>query len=119
MDFIQGMIMQQQMMQEQQEMMNYQMMLQNQQMMGMQVHKTTRKDVLAYLQQMSGASEIVQVNEFETMRTRHICKGSKQIILLDKGIVQVPTSNGILNVEYFLCPKCKKLILNKSSLEML
>lgn len=109
----------------QQDMMNAQMQLMNQsqqQMMAMQqnhtpgVRKTTRKDVITYLQNKSCASEIVLVNDFETQRARHICKGGKDIYVLEKGIEQVPTSFGYISVEYFLCPVCKKLILNKQTL---
>lgn len=96
--------------------MQQQGMMQGQQMPHMR--KTTKKDILEYLQMRSGASEIVQIDEFETQRTRHICQGSKRIVVLEKGTEPVPTSDGCVFAEYFLCNNCRKLIINKQSIEM-
>lgn len=78
----------------------------------------TKKDILSYLQNYSGAIEMEQVSEFDTVKTRHICKGYKEIVLLDKQIIQVPTSNGFVGVEVFFCPRCRKLLINSQSLEV-
>lgn len=129
MDFLSNMMMEQQMMQEQNEMMQLEMMnqaqmaqqqmlMQNQQLVNQVIHtkKTTRKDVMEYLQMLSGSKDIIQVDEFETQRTRHICRGTKEIKLIDKGVQPVQTSEGVLMVDFFLCPECKRLILNKSTI---
>lgn len=96
--------------------MQYQNQMQTQQ--AQRMRKTTKKDILEYLQMRSGAREVVQVDEFETQRTRHICQGSKKIVVLEKGTEPVQTSEGFIFAEYFLCNNCKKLIINKQSIEM-
>ena len=118
MDFLNNMYEQHQIMAQQQEEMQYQMMLQQQQMMGMKMRKTTRKDILMYLQTRAASNDVVTVDDFETESTRHICRSTKEIKLLTKGIEAVPTSEGVLHVEYFLCPVCRRLILNKNTLDM-
>lgn len=79
----------------------------------------TKKSIKDYLCLSSGCTDAVLVDEFETMRARHICRGSCFIQLLDKQIVPVPTSQGVVNVEVFFCPRCGKLIINNSSLELI
>lgn len=82
-------------------------------------HKTTRKDIMMYLQQWSGCSDIQLVDDFESPVARHVCRGVKGIKVLQKYVVNVPTSEGYLSVEYFICQACRRLIVNKSCLEML
>lgn len=83
---------------------------------GMKMRKPTKKDILEYMRQSLSAGEIVGVDEFETMRTRHICNGSKEIQVLDIGVFPVNTGYSCFNIEYFLCPHCRKLIYNKCSM---
>lgn len=80
---------------------------------------TTKKDILTYIQNYVRPSEVEQVAEFDTIKTRHICRGFKEIVLLDKQTVQVPTSSGVVGVEVFFCPRCRKLLINSQSLEIL
>lgn len=90
----------------------------NQAMYGQRQRATTKKDILNYLQNMIQPSDSEQVVEFDTVKTRHICQGYKEIVLLDKQIVQVPTTNGIICVEVFFCPRCRKLLINSQSLDV-
>lgn len=94
----------------------YTMLQQYMQSQGVKMKKTTRRDILDYLQQRAGTYDVVQVDDFETDRARHICKGGKQIFVLDKFVEPVPTSEGVLAVNYFLCPNCRRLILDKGSI---
>lgn len=80
---------------------------------------TTKKDILSYIQNLVCPSEVEQISEFDTIKTRHICKGFKEIVLLDKQVVNVPTSSGSVGVEVFFCPRCRKLLINSQSLEIL
>ena len=80
---------------------------------------TTKKDILGYIQSYICPSEMEQVTEFDTKRTRHICKGIKGIVLLDKQVIQVPANSGFVCVEVFFCPRCRKLLVNSQSLEVL
>ena len=125
MDWLSSMLHQQNMqnqeMLDQQIMYAYQQRMVNSQLLeyGQRMARTKRKDVLAYLQYLSNASFIEQVDEFETPNARHICQGTKEIKILPKGVVSVPTTEGNLPVEYFLCPSCRLLLVNKSCLGML
>lgn len=112
-DWLEEMLYQNQMAQQQQEMVNQQLLS-----AGERVLKTKRKDIINYLQCCSNSSMIEQIDEFETDNARHICMGTKEIKILPKGVVTVPTSEGNINVEYFLCPNCRLLLVNKSSLWM-
>lgn len=87
-------------------------------MSGYRQKAVTKKDILYYLQNMMQPREVEQVVEFDTGRTRHICTGYKEIVLLDKQIIQVPTGNGVVCVEVFFCPRCRKLLVNSQSLEV-
>lgn len=80
---------------------------------------TTKKDILSYIQNFACPSEVEQVAEFDTIKTRHICRGFKEIVLLDKQTIQVPTTSGVIGVEVFFCPRCRKLLINSQSLEIL
>ena len=92
--------------------------MQNPAMYGQRQRATTKKDILTYLQNMIQPRDVEQVVEFDTVKTRHICEGYKEIVLLDKQIVQVPTTNGIICVEVFFCPRCRKLLINSQSLDV-
>lgn len=114
MDWFNEFMYQQQMAQEEQAMVNQQLLA-----YGERGTKTKKKDVINYLQYQSNASVIEQVDEFETANARHICSGTKEIKILPKGVVNVPTTEGNIAVEYFLCPYCRLLLVNKGSLWML
>lgn len=78
----------------------------------------TKRDILGYIQSFTSASEIKQVDSFDTLRTRHICAGMQGIKLLDKTFIEVPVGDGSnIPVEVFVCPVCRKVIVNKQSLE--
>ena len=86
-------------------------------------HRITRQQILAVLSNMYCPSDLV-VAEFETIRARHICPGSHHIKILNKDIanVRVPVDYGMIDVipvEVIFCPNCKKLIVNRYSLEVL
>ena len=79
----------------------------------------TKQSIKNYLMMYSGCNEMEVAESFDTIRTRHICLGSKEIIILDKTFVPVPTNRGIINVEVFFCPRCRKLIINNESMEVM
>lgn len=78
----------------------------------------TKKSIKDYIGLFLGASSIEMVDEFDTPRTRHICQGGRVVSLLGKNVVPVPTTKGIINAEVFVCPNCKKVIVNGSSIEV-
>lgn len=78
----------------------------------------TKQSIRDYIRLFTNCSHDEMVDEFSTLRTRHICSGSKNIIVLDKSVIPVLTTKGMVNVEVFLCPKCRKLLLSKESMEI-
>lgn len=78
----------------------------------------TKKDILNYVKNFVCPSEVETVSEFDTVRTRHICRGVKDIVLLAKQVIQVPTTSGVIGVEVFFCPRCRKLLINSQTLEL-
>ena len=78
----------------------------------------TKQSIKNYLAMYFNCSDMELVEGFDTLRTRHICQGSNQIVLLNKFCIPVPTSRGMIAVETFFCQRCRKLIVNKESLEM-
>ena len=79
--------------------------------------KLHKKDIVDILQGTLGATEVVKVESFDTERTRHICTGGRVINIIGKSYRSFPSESGMVNVEYFYCPNCRKLILNKSTLD--
>lgn len=89
-------------------------------MSGMYTGRTvSKKMLLDYIVASLGASEVVQCDEFETRSTRHICLGSNIIQILPVNIFNVPTPNGVVPVEVIWCANCRKLIVNRSTLEII
>ena len=86
-------------------------------------YRITRQQILESLRRMYCPSDLVVV-EFETDRARHICPGTHHIKILNKDVanVRVPIDYGMIDVvpvEVIFCPNCKKLIVNRYSLEVL
>lgn len=81
------------------------------------VHKTTKGDILNFIQMQTQASEIVQVDYFESMLARHICNGGNKIQLLQKITYPIQTECGVVNAEYFLCNICRKCLIDRNSIE--
>lgn len=79
----------------------------------------SRMDIIHYLSNYFCASEVVLVDEFETRMARHICQGTNIIQLLKVFVFYVPTVKGIVPVEIVYCNYCRKLIINKNSIELL
>lgn len=81
--------------------------------------RVSKKELASYVCQCLGAREVVYADDFDSDVQRHVCSGGKQIILLNKVLSPVQLPQGIVNVEYFFCRNCGKLILNRLSLEVL
>lgn len=77
----------------------------------------TKKSIQEYISLYSNCSDMELVECFDTLRTRHICKGIKQIVILDQSTIPVQTTKGLINVSVFFCGRCRKIIIDKSSME--
>lgn len=86
---------------------------------GGYVKKTTRKDIVENLRCMYNASDVVLVDEFDSMKTRHVCPDGKVIHLLDKIQCPMQFPDGVIMAEVFYCRLCRKLIVNRSSIEIM
>lgn len=82
------------------------------------IHKPTKKEIRDYIINQLNPSEVINVDDFETLNTRHICKNSKVVSILSKQVYSVPSDIGFVNVEIIFCNACRKLIINKSSLDL-
>lgn len=78
----------------------------------------TKQAIRDYVCMFMGANSVELVDDFETLKARHICQGTTMIQLLDRRYVPVPTTKGMINVEVFFCTNCRKLIINRSSMDM-
>lgn len=81
--------------------------------------RVTKKDLVDYIAGNLNASEVVKADEFETRMTRHICPGTTNIQLLQSDIFNVPTPNGIVPVGVIFCPNCRKLWIDKNTLDFM
>lgn len=79
----------------------------------------TKKMLLDTIVSFYGACDVVQVDEFETDYTRHICQGGNKIQILNVIHFNIPTEMGPVVANIFYCPNCRKLIIDKSSLEIM
>ena len=93
----------------------YNDMMNRNQMLGI---SPTKKSIQDYVCLATNCNSVEVVDSFETLKTRHICQGTKDIRLISSSIIPTPTSMGMINVEVFYCPYCRKLIINKSSMEI-
>lgn len=85
-----------------------------------QVGRTiTKKGILDIVCSMYNPSEVVKVDEFESLSTRHICMGTTFIQILPKEVCTVNTGTSLVNVELVFCKNCRKLIINRSSIEII
>lgn len=79
---------------------------------------TTKKEIVEFIQAYTGSINVEQVDSFETQRARHICSGTSIIKILDKSVIEVPLKQGgSILVETFICPMCRKVLVNRESLE--
>lgn len=81
--------------------------------------RVTKQDLVNYIVQNLGASDVVKCDEFETPKTRHICPGTKQILILNQDVFNVPTPQGLVPVGVFFCPNCRKLWIDKNTLDFM
>lgn len=80
--------------------------------------KVTKKSLVEYLTVKFNAKTVKQVDEFDSLRQRHICPGEHNIRLLDKISETIETPEGFVYAEVFFCYNCGMLIINKSSIEL-
>lgn len=84
--------------------------------MGMdrQVRKPNKREIMNWFQAFCGATEMDLVDDFAS-ETKHICQGGKYIEKLKGCFYDLMLETGeVVRLEYFFCPKCKKLILNRN-----
>lgn len=81
--------------------------------------RVTKQDLINFIVQNLQASEVVKCDEFETAKTRHICPGTKNIVLLNSDVFNVPTPNGIVPVSVIFCPNCRKLWIDRNTLDFM
>lgn len=82
--------------------------------------RTTRKDILDFIQMSTNCSDLVLVEDFDSTIARHICLGGKKIQLLPKQVYNLITNEGYtVNINYFFCPMCRKCIVDKNSIDLI
>lgn len=79
----------------------------------------SRKEIVDYICAMLGTGNVVLLDEFETDKARHICRGGKDIVIMSREYMDVALPDGnYITAEYYLCRSCGKLLLNKNSLTL-
>lgn len=78
----------------------------------------SRKMIVDYICASLGTTNVVLLEEFETVNARHICPGSREIVLLgrEQFPIDLPDGSGRLVAELYLCRRCGKLMINKNTL---
>lgn len=78
----------------------------------------SKQDILNFIRMNMQTQDIVQVETFENVVQRHICPMGKKIEVLKELVYPLQADVGrIINIKYFYCPKCRKCIVNKESIE--
>jgi len=81
-------------------------------------HSVTKHDILNFIKMNMQTQDIVQVESFENVVQRHICQGGKTIDILKEFVYPLQVDiDQIINIKYFYCPKCRKCIVSKESIE--
>lgn len=80
--------------------------------------KMSKRDIMFTLQQCLTSTEIVEVDGFDSDVARHICRGGSTIELLPKCVFPFQLEDGYLNVEYFRCNLCGKVLVDGNTITM-
>lgn len=86
---------------------------------GYQNKPVTKRYLIDYISNYYQTGDVNLVDGFETNYTRHICNGGNKIQILNSFVFNVPTPNGIVSVNVIYCPNCRKLIIDRNSLEVI
>lgn len=83
------------------------------------LQRVSKKEMVNTLAMYLSANEVVLVDDFDSDQQRHVCMNGTKILVLNKSVYPIQLPQGFVHVEYFMCPYCRKLIINKLSLEVL
>lgn len=73
-----------------------------------------KQELLSWFKAQFGNPEVDMVEDASDMYARHICLGGNNIELLQKQTFVFNTEEGQIPMDYYHCPKCGKLIINKN-----
>lgn len=77
--------------------------------------KPGKREIIEWFKNYVGASELVLVDDMNSNVTRHVCIGGNSVDVLQKLVYNLPFPDGSYVVlEYFQCPKCRKVILDRN-----
>lgn len=78
------------------------------------VPRMSKRDILNIFQQQMNAPEMELVEDCQDDYARHICNNGKIIQLLPKSVCPFQTPQGIINITYYRCNICGKLLVDKN-----
>ena len=74
-----------------------------------------KREVIEYFKNMMKAPDIDLVDDSYDAVARHVCLGGTAVELLPKNVYRMDLGNGeVVPMEYYQCPKCGKIILNRN-----
>lgn len=78
----------------------------------------SKGEIINWFKDYTGATEVALVDETFDSVARHVCCNSDnpKIWLLPKKVYPLLTVRGVINLEYYQCQVCGKLILGKNFL---
>lgn len=73
-----------------------------------------KKYVIEAIKMNERATDVSYVDDANLEITRHVCKFGSKIELLPRRVFLVPTPYGTINVGYYKCEKCGKVIIERN-----
>lgn len=82
---------------------------------GYQNYKNPSKsEVINWFKNLMGARELDLVDSTFDQYARHVCLGGNRVEILYKKVYVAQLPKGEVPLEYYQCPKCGKIILNRN-----
>lgn len=76
--------------------------------------KPGKQEIINWFKQYTGAPELDLVDDSFDNVARHVCLGGEKVELLQKQVFNFQWEGGYIPLEYYQCPKCGKVILNRN-----
>lgn len=81
---------------------------------GHRVRRPSKQEIIGWFKNYMGCEELDLVDDTYDQFAKHVCFGGGKIELLPKQVFNFQMPDGVVPLEYYICPKCRKIILNRN-----
>lgn len=76
--------------------------------------RVSKREILTVFQQQKGSQELELVDDAGADYARHVCQNGNKVYLLPKKVCPFQTPQGVINIIYYRCEVCGKLIVDNN-----